>query len=194
MLTDDQIAALSPEERRELMMRLAAPMEEIVPSKSWLWRTREIRVLVLAASAALLVPWIAYLGVSLPRRYVAHNWDKTWVGFDLLLLALMAATAVLGYRRRQLVLLTAFATGILLLCDAWFDVMTSNDSDRAVSVVTALGLEVPVAALLISGSLQMLRLVAARLWSLDKGLRAWQVRLPLSGDTDRAVSRRTSRR
>ena len=40
------------------------------------------------ASAVLLIPWIAYLGLSLPHRYVAHNWDATWVGFDVLLFVL----------------------------------------------------------------------------------------------------------
>ena len=91
---------------------------------------------------------------------MAYNWDVTWVGFDVLLLAMMVATAVLGYLRRQLLVVTAFATGILLICDAWFDVMTAHGDDRTWSVVTALAVELPFAAVLIAGSLQVLRLSA----------------------------------
>ena len=101
------------------------------------------------------------------------------VGFDVLLLVMMAATAVLGILRRQLLVVTAFATGVLLLCDAWFDVMTAHGEDRAWSVATALVVELPLAAVLIAGSLQVLRLVAARLWAVEGGAHVWQVRIPL---------------
>jgi len=102
----------------------------------------------------------------------------------------MVATAVLGYLRRQLLVVTAFATGILLICDAWFDVMTAHGDDRTWSVVTALAVELPFAAVLIAGSLQVLRLSAARLWALDQGSHAWQVRIPLPSEADTAVRRR----
>ena len=49
-----------------------------------------------------------------------------WMGFDCVLIVFMAATAVLGWMRRQLVVLPAFTTGILLICDAWFDVLTAG--------------------------------------------------------------------
>jgi hypothetical protein len=63
---------------------------------------------------------IVYLAFALPDVYLVHDWTATWVGFDLLLLALMAATVVFGLLRRQVILLMAFATGTLLLCDVWF--------------------------------------------------------------------------
>ena len=125
----------------------------------WLWRTRRLRMTVLLLGAILLVPWIGYLAVSLPRRYVAHNWDRTWVGFDVLLLAMLLLTAVLGLRRRPLAVLTGFATGLLLVCDAWFDVMTADADDIVLSLVTAVVVELPLAALLVTGSLQRLRLL-----------------------------------
>ena len=128
---------MSPAERRELIRRLARPVDDLGPSHRWLRRTRELRILLLVVSSVALVPWIAYLAVSLPPRYVAHNWDVTWVGFDVLLLVLMVATAVLGYLRRQMLVLTAFATGVLLICDAWFDVLTAHGDDQVWSVVTA---------------------------------------------------------
>ena len=187
MLSDEQIAAMSPQERRDLIKRLARPVDDFVPSHRWLRRTREVRILLLAGSAVLLVPWIVYLAVTLPRQYVADNWDVTWVGFDVLLLVMMVATAVLGYLRRQMLVLTAFATGVLLVCDAWFDVITARGDDQMWSVVSAFVVELPLAAFLIMGALQILRLVAARLWALDAGQHAWQVRIPLPSEADTAV-------
>ena len=125
----------------------------------WLWRTSRLRMTGLLLGAVLLVPWIGYLSVSLPRRYVAHNWDRTWVGFDVLLLVMLLLTAVLGLRRRPMVIVTGFATGLLLVCDAWFDVMTADADDIALSLITALVVELPLAALLVVGSLQRLRLL-----------------------------------
>ena len=40
-----------------------------------------------------------------------------------------------GYLRRQALVVTAFATGVLLVCDAWFDVMTAHGDDQTWSVV-----------------------------------------------------------
>jgi hypothetical protein len=190
VLTDEQIAAMSPQERRDLIKRLARPLDDFVPSHRWLRRTRELRVLLVVGSAVVLVPWIAYLAITLPPRYVADNWDVTWVGFDVLLLVMMVATAVLGYLRRQMLMMTAFATGVLLVCDAWFDVVTAHGNDQTWSVVSAVVVELPLAALFITGSLQILRLVAARLWALDAGQHAWQVRIPLPSEADTAVRRR----
>lgn len=190
MLTDEQIAAMSPQERRDLIKRLARPVDDFVPSHRWLRRTRELRVLLVVGSAVVLVPWIAYLAITLPPRYVADNWDVTWVGFDVLLLVMMVATAVLGYLRRQMLVMTAFATGVLLVCDAWFDVVTAHGNDQTWSVVSAVVIELPLAAVFITGSLQILRLVAARLWALDAGQHAWQVRIPLPSEADTAVRRR----
>ncbi len=193
MLTDEQIAALTPQERHDLIKRLARPVDEVVPSSRWLRKTRELRLTLIVGSAVVLAPWIVYLAITLPPRYVADNWDVTWVGFDVLLLVMMVATAVLGYLRRQMVVLTAFATGVLLLCDAWFDVMTAHGDDQTWSGATALVVELPLAAVMILGSFQVLRLVAARLWALDAGQHAWQVRIPLPSTADTAVRRHPAR-
>jgi hypothetical protein len=190
MLTDDEIAALTPAQRRALITRLSRPVDEIVPSRGWLRRSRERRVTSMVAMAVVLVPWIVYLAASLPRRYVADHWDATWVGFDVLLLALIAATAFLGWRRRQLVVVTGFATGTLLVCDAWFDVLTAHGEDRVWSLLSALVVELPLAAAMVAGSLQVFRLVAARLWVLEPGAHSWQVPIPLPSEADAAVRRR----
>lgn len=193
MLTDEQIAAMTADERGELIRRLSRPVDEIVPSRRWLRLGRDLWVTLMMGSAVVLVPWIAYLAVSLPRAYVAHNWDRVWVGFDVLLLTLMVATAVLGWLRRQLMVLTAFATGVLLVCDAWFDVLTAGNRDVGVSLLTALLVELPLAAVLVAGSLRVVRLTAERLWALDAGASVWQARIPLPTRTDPAVRRRAGR-
>ena len=95
---------------------------------------------------------------TLPENYTAQHWQATWVGFDILLLAFMIATAVLGFVRHHLLTLFAFSTGVLLVCDAWFDVLTAKRGDFAVSVLTAALGELPLAIVLIGGSLRIARL------------------------------------
>jgi hypothetical protein len=130
-------------------------------------------------SAVALLPWTVYLGLSLPDRYIARNWSVTWVGFDAMLLTVFALTAVLGVLRRQLLVLTAFASGVLLLCDAWFDITTAGPKDIWLSVASAVLAEVPIAILLISSALRLVQLMAARLWVLEPGMRLWQLPLLL---------------
>jgi len=183
---------MTPRERGHLIRRLARPPEDVLPPRWLQRRARDGRLLLIVGSVVVLVPWIVYLGVTLPRNYVAVNWDKTWVGFDLLLLVLLLATAVLALLRRQLVALTAFATSVLLLCDAWFDVMTSHGEDKTWSLATALVVELPLAAVLLMGSFKVVSMSASRLSNLGHGRYAWQVQIPLPGDPDPAVPRASS--
>lgn len=175
-VSDAQIAAMSAAERRELIKRLERPLDELLP-ESTLVRLRRVRLVLMVGAIIGLIPWTAYLAISLPDKYIAHNWPATWVGFDILLLLFMAATAVLGLLRRQLLVLTAFTTGVLLVCDAWFDVMTAAPSDRWQSVLTAVLGELPLAVVLITGALRILRLTATRLYVLDAGMPLWRIPL-----------------
>lgn len=176
ILTDAQIAALSAEQRRDLITRLVQPLDELVDPVVFS-RVRRIRLSLMVGGAIALIPWIAYLAITLPQNYVAHNWPATWVGFDILLVGFMLATAVLGYLRRQLLLLAAFTSGVLLICDAWFDLMTAGPNDVWLSVITALLIEVPLAILMITGAQRIMRLTLTRLWLLQPGMRLWQVPL-----------------
>jgi hypothetical protein len=175
-LTDAEIASMSPAERRDLVHRLERPMGELLPGSA-LARLRTIRLWVMTGASVALIPWIVYLGLTLPDRYVANNWQATWVGFDTLLLLFIVTTVVLGLLRRQLLVLSAFTTGVLLVCDAWFDSMTAGPADRWLSILTAVLAEVPLAILLITGALRIVRLTMTRLWLLDPGMPLW--RLPL---------------
>lgn len=176
ILSDEQIAALTPAQRRELIGRLEQPLADVVDPVV-LARLRGIRLSLMIGGSVVMVPWLVYLSMTLPANYVAHNWPATWVGFDILLVGFMLATAVFGFLRRQVLLFAAFTSGVLLICDAWFDLMTAGPDDLWLSVVTALLIEVPLAVFMIDGSRRIMRLTMTRLWLLDPEMRLWQ--LPL---------------
>jgi hypothetical protein len=176
ILTDEQIAALSPEQRRDLISRLEQPLSDVL-DPVFLARVRRIRLTLMMGGSVAMVPWVGYLAMTLPDNYVAHNWVVTWIGFDILLVGFMLATLVLGYLRRQLLVFTAFTTGVLMICDAWFDLMTAGPRDLRLSVVTALLIELPLAFFMIVSAVRIMRLTLMRLWLLDPGMRLWD--LPL---------------
>jgi len=176
MISEDTLRQMSREERAALSRSLAALNAEL-PSLREGDRRRRRFVLVLTAASVGLIPWIALLGVRLPRHYLAGHWRLTWVGFDIVLLGCLALTAWLAWRRRQAVIVAAFITAALLTCDAWFDVMTAVPADRWLSVLTAVLGELPLAALLITGALRILRLTATRLYVLDPGMPLWRIPL-----------------
>jgi hypothetical protein len=176
VLTDAQIAAMSPAERRQLIRRLERPLSELLPVAvahriRWGWLG------IMTGGTLVLIPWTVYLAFALPDDYLVHDWTALWVGFDLLLLVLMAATVIFGMLRRQVMLLTAFATGMLLICDAWFDLMTAGPNDFRVSELTAALGDLPLAAVLITGTLRLFRFTALRMWLLEPHTPLWQ--LPL---------------
>ncbi len=175
ILTDLQIAGLTPEQRRDLITRLELPVSE-VEDPEVLARMRRVRLGLVVGGLIVMIPWIGYLGLTLPQKYVAHNWPATWIGFDILLMSFMAATALFGYQRRFLLLLTGFTTGVLMICDAWFDLMTAKPEDAWLSEITSLLIEVPMAFLLIGGALRVLRLTLTRVL-INPDVRLWH--LPL---------------
>jgi hypothetical protein len=101
ILSDAQIAALTPEQRRDLISRLEQPLSDVI-DPAFLGRIRRIRLGLMTGGSMAMIPWLGYLSITLPQNYVAHNWPLTWIGFDILLVGFMVATAVFGYLRRQL--------------------------------------------------------------------------------------------
>ena len=178
-ISEEQIAAMSHQERRDLMMRLARASSTIVPVPQ-ARRIRRSRLALNFTAVFFLLPWIVYLGLRLPDHYVARNWATAWVGFDVFLLVMFALTAVLGLLRRELLVLAAFGTGVLLICDAWFDVMTASPGDRWFSAATALFVELPLAALMVTGALRLIRVSAMRQWLLEPGQHVWIVPLSIN--------------
>lgn len=97
-------------------------------------------------AAVLLLPWAGYLYWSLPQRYGADNWRLAWGGFDVGLGLALLATAITVGRRSPFAEVTAAVTGTLLVCDAWFDVVTAT-TDVVQAVLLAVFVELPLAAL-----------------------------------------------
>ena len=94
-----------------------------------------------------LLPWIAWLFVSLPDEATAAHWRLAWGGFDVGLAVALGTTAILIVRGSRLTEAAAGVTGAMLVCDAWFDVLTSHGTtDVTVAAVLAGVAELPLAA------------------------------------------------
>jgi hypothetical protein len=103
---------------------------------------------VFLVCVVVLIPWTAFLFFELPRHYTANHWALAWGGFDIGLGIALAGTAVAVARRSPLAEVAAAITGTLLVCDAWFDVLTSRaSSDVVQGVLLAVLVELPLAAL-----------------------------------------------
>ena len=127
--------------------------QRLAPSDEALLRWAPRAYLV---AAVALVPWVAWLGATLPGRAAASHYRLAWVGFDCFLVFAIARTAWLGWRRRPEAELAAVVTASLLIVDAWFDVTTaSTGADRLQAVLLAAFAEVPGAI----GSIYLVRRV-----------------------------------
>ena len=94
-----------------------------------------------------LVPWTAYLILTLPGRHVQTGYyDVAWGGFDVGLAALLVATGAGLVRRRLWVQSTATAAATMLVCDAWFDVLSSRPGhEQLTALALAATAELPSA-------------------------------------------------
>lgn len=97
--------------------------------------------------SVILLPWTIYLGFSLPSRQLSPHYDIAWVGFDVFLMAALASTGYFALRRSAFLALTAAATATLLVVDAWFDNMTSPRRQLPGAIISAVFIELPLAAL-----------------------------------------------
>jgi hypothetical protein len=97
-------------------------------------------------AAVALLPWIAYLAVTLPTRDVDLHYRAAWVGFDCLLVLAIVRTAYMAFRIDPRVQFPAMATATLLFVDAWFDVTTANGRGATFeALLLAVGVEIPAA-------------------------------------------------
>ena len=171
---------MTPAERRDLILRLAPVPAGLLPAPRTMERIRRWRLALMLACVAALIPWTVYLAITLPSHYEARNWVATWVGFDVILLAMLVATAVFGWRRRLLLFPAAFTSGVLLVCDAWFDVLTSQrGADLVQALLTAFLVELPLAFILIAGPLRLLRYVAIRNGLVGADVPMWRMPIPM---------------
>jgi hypothetical protein len=97
-------------------------------------------------AAVVLLPWIAYLAITLPRRDLDRHYRLAWVGFDCLLVFAIVRTAYMAFRIDPRVQFPATATATLLFVDAWFDITTSGSRGAALeALLLALLVEIPAA-------------------------------------------------
>jgi hypothetical protein len=116
-----------------------------------------------ALFSLIMVPWTVYIGESLPRRQLSPHYDLSWAGFDVLLLAALASTAYFALRRSRYLSMAATATAVLLVVDAWFDLMTTPSGQIGQSIVLAAVVELPLAAVCIWLSLHTQELTERRI-------------------------------
>ncbi len=96
--------------------------------------------------------------MQLPAHHVARHWDVAWAGFDAGMAAVLLATVVAAVRGSAWLTGLALAAAAMLLCDAWFDVVTSaRPVDLWVAVASAVAVELPLAAICVVVSRSALR-------------------------------------
>ena len=103
---------------------------------------------LLGAAALALVPWAVLLNLVLPSKHVARHWDIAWTGFDIALAGALLAVAVAAWNDRAWLVPAAATAGAMLVCDAWFDILTADTQTQViVALVLAVCAELPLAAL-----------------------------------------------
>ena len=185
MIDESDLRRMTPKERAELARALASlNARSLVPTPLG-QRRRRVLIAACLAGIVLLSIWIGVLEVKLPRDYRAGGWRAAWVGFDIGLLLVFAATAWAAWRRRQVLIVCLIVLATLLCCDAWFDI-TLDWGTRGfmVSVLSAAVIELPLAVVALIGARRLLRLTVGRLELLAGSPGPvpsfWQV--PLFGD------------
>ena len=73
ILTDAEIEALTGVQRRELIQRLERPMAELRP-RGYAERLRQAHLGLMTGGALFMIPWIIYLGLTLPQNYTVRDW------------------------------------------------------------------------------------------------------------------------
>ena len=125
--------------------RRRALSAEIAAERSLL-RLRHWAFVIMGGVAVALLPWTAYLSVTLPSRHESVHWDIVWPGLDVGIALAIGATVLALVRCSTYLPILATVAGTLLLCDAWFDTLTSKPgTEFAWAAVEALVAELPLA-------------------------------------------------
>jgi hypothetical protein len=95
------------------------------------------------------LPWIVYLGFTLPQQVRAQHYDIAWLGFDCAMWTLLAVLAWATLRRHAATGPVAAMASLMLVIDAWFDIFTSSAAhgEMVLAIVLALCGELPLAIL-----------------------------------------------
>lgn len=161
MYDEEELRRLTQPERQRLR-RILADIDAQDRAGRNNNRRRAIILGVIIVCCVVLAAWIGLLAATLPRYYRSGGWRGAWVGFDLALLAAFAVTGWASWRRRQLLIVCLVVLATLLCCDAWFDVvLNARTSGFWLSLVSALVVELPLAAAAILGARRLLRMTTA---------------------------------
>lgn len=121
---------------------LPYPRRESLPLPRW------IGTLAVGSIVGFL-PWIVYLGLTLPQKVRSEHYDIAWLGFDCAMWTILAALAFCALRRHAATGPIAAVASMMLVVDAWFDVFTSSAEHGAMTLAIVLALcgELPLALL-----------------------------------------------
>jgi hypothetical protein len=162
MFDQEDLRRMSPEERQRLRQALAeldAPDPAVRRASS---RRRALLLAAVIVCCVVLAAWTGVLAATLPRYYRTGGWRGAWVGFDVGLLLAFGATGWSAWRRRQILILCLVVLATLLCCDAWFDVvLDARTSGFALSLASAVVIELPLAVVAILGARRLLRITNA---------------------------------
>jgi hypothetical protein len=162
MFEEQELRSMSPQDRVTLMRRLAAIDNESLPASQGANQRRAVALVVIIVACICLAAWIGLLAATLPRYYRTGDWRGAWVGLDIAELAAFAATGWALWRRRQILIICLVVLATLLCCDAWFDVvLDARTSGFWFSLLSALLVELPIAAIAIIAARRLLRATIA---------------------------------
>jgi hypothetical protein len=158
---EEELRRMTPAERQQLRRALAD-----IDAMDLAGRTSNRRPAIILGAVivccVVLAAWIGVLAVTLPRYYRSGDWRGAWVGYDVALLVAFAATGWASWRRRQILVVCLVVLATLLCCDAWFDVvLNARTSGFWLSLLSALFIELPLAAVAILGARRLLRMTNA---------------------------------
>jgi len=186
VIDEADLRRMTPEERAGLACALAKLNAQCLAPTPLSQRRRRLVIAASLIGTLVLAVWIGVLEVKLPRYYRAGGWRAAWVGFDIALLLVFAATAWAAWRRRQILIVCLMVLATLLVCDAWFDTTLDwGTQGFTLSLLSALLIELPLAVVALIGARRLLRLTIGRLEVLAgaSGPVPSFWRVPLFGDS-----------
>jgi len=162
MFDYEDVRRMTPQERLRLRQVLAEFDAPDPAGRRASQRRRTILLTLVIVCCVVLAAWIGLLAATLPRYYRAGDWRGAWVGFDIALLLTFAATGWAAWRRRQILIICLVVLATLLCCDAWFDVvLDARTRGFEVSLLSAILIELPLAAVAIQGARRLVRVTNA---------------------------------
>jgi hypothetical protein len=166
-VTREDVLNMTPAERAALA-RLLTETTPPPPVPAIACRRRTAVLIVTTVGCVALIPWIGFLAATLSQHHRGGAWRASWVGFDIVLVVALGATAWFGWHRRHIVTIALAVTGTLLCADAWFDVLLSwGTRDQWSALATALLIELPVAALMFASCIGLERRTVRTVWRLE---------------------------